>query len=257
MLHSLRLPLSNAAVERSRQPMQAVPPLGKSPMTVKSSYLTEPERKTEIGGDYDVIVLGGGPAGIAAAAAAGKARPEGAAGRALRLSRRHGHGRRRDQFLRSARQCARRHPARWCTASPTICSRASSARRLERAASGVRQDLRAGLRHGGLQDARPTSCMLSAGVEMLFHALAVGVAMESEHPPVKALLIETKSGRRAVLGRSLHRLLGRRRPRRLGRCAASKRATPKATCSIPTMMFRVERRRRGAGRRAPGGRSPS
>jgi hypothetical protein len=43
--------------------------------------------------------------------------------------------------------------------------------------------------------------MLSAGVEILFHALAAGVVMESASR-VQALLVETKSGRRAVIGRS-------------------------------------------------------
>ena len=40
----------------------------------------------------------------------------------------------------------------------------------------------------------------SAGVDILFHALATGVVMDSE-TRVKALLIESKSGRRAILGR--------------------------------------------------------
>ena len=60
--------------------------------------------------------------------------------------------------------------------------------------------------------------MVSAGVNVLFHALAAGVVMESPGR-VKALLIETKSGPARRARARLHRLLGRRRPRRLGRRA--------------------------------------
>jgi flavin-dependent dehydrogenase len=37
-----------------------------------SPPLTEPSRQTPIYGDYEVVVVGGGPAGIAAAIAAGR-----------------------------------------------------------------------------------------------------------------------------------------------------------------------------------------
>jgi hypothetical protein len=37
-------------------------------MTASPSHLIEPERKTSVFGEFDVVVLGGGPAGIAAAA---------------------------------------------------------------------------------------------------------------------------------------------------------------------------------------------
>ena len=43
--------------------------------------------------------------------------------------------------------------------------------------------------------------LLSAGVQLLFHAWGAGVVMD-EPARVKALLVETKSGRRAVLGRA-------------------------------------------------------
>ncbi len=36
-------------------------------MASKTAYLTEPERNVSVLGDYEIVVLGGGPAGIAAA----------------------------------------------------------------------------------------------------------------------------------------------------------------------------------------------
>ena len=169
-------------------------------MTVKSSYLTEPERKTEIGGDYDVIVLGGGPAGIAAAAAAGKH------GRKVLLIERYG-------FLGGMGTAA--GVTNFCGLHANVHGD------IKQVVHGVADDLLSRIeRLGGLNaphlvlgkifaqayDTAAYKCaaddlMQSAGVDILFHALATGVAMESE-TRVRALLIESKSGRRAFLGRA-------------------------------------------------------
>jgi alkyl hydroperoxide reductase subunit AhpF len=42
-------------------------------MTAMTQAITEPSRQTPVMGDYEVVVLGGGPAGIAAAVASARA----------------------------------------------------------------------------------------------------------------------------------------------------------------------------------------
>jgi hypothetical protein len=162
--------------------------------------LTEPSRQTAILGEYEVVVLGGGPAGIAAAVAAARA------GRTTLLVERYG-------FLGGMGTAA--GVTNFCGLHANVHGD------IRQVVHGVAGDLLARIDIlGGLNtphhlfgktvaQAYDTAAykiaaddlMVSAGVNVLFHALAAGVVMESPGR-VKALLLETKSGRRAVLGRA-------------------------------------------------------
>lgn len=160
--------------------------------------LTEPARQTAILGEYDVVVLGGGPAGIAAAVAASRA------GRSTLLIERYG-------FLGGMGTAA--GVTNFCGLHANVHGH------IRQVVHGVADDLLQRIdRLGGLNaphnlfgktvaQAYDTAAykiaaddlLASAGVHVLFHALAVGVIMASGGQ-VHALLIETKSGRRAVVG---------------------------------------------------------
>src|SRR3954467_10854659 len=158
--------------------------------------LTEPARQTPVWGEYDVVVLGGGPAGMAAAVAAATA------GRKTLLVERYG-------FLGGMGTAA--GVTNFCGLHANVHGE------IRQVVHGVADDLLARIDAlGGLNaphnlfgktaaQAYDTAAykiaaddlMLSAGVAVLFHALAAGVMMESPKR-VKALLLETKSGRVAV-----------------------------------------------------------
>jgi len=162
--------------------------------------LTEPARQTEVYGEYDVVVLGGGPAGMAAAVAAARA------GRSTLLVERYG-------FLGGMGTAA--GVTNFCGLHANVHGD------IRRVVHGVASDLLDRIdRLGGLNvphalfgktvaQAYDTAAykiaaddlMASAGVHLLFHALGAGVVMDSPQR-VKALLVETKSGRRAIVGRS-------------------------------------------------------
>jgi glycine/D-amino acid oxidase-like deaminating enzyme len=167
-------------------------------MSAALACVTEPARKTEIDGEYDVVVLGGGPAGIAAAAAAAAQR------RTVLLVERYG-------FLGGMGTAA--GVTNFCGLHANVYGK------IEQVVHGVADDLLARIdRLGGLNAPHPVlgktfaqaydtaaykcaadDLLLSRGVDIRFHAFAAGVAMEAPGR-IKALLIETKSGRRAVLG---------------------------------------------------------
>ena len=162
--------------------------------------LTEPSRQTEVHGEYDVVVLGGGPAGIAAAVAAAQA------GRSTLLVERYG-------FLGGMGTAA--GVTNFCGLHANVHGE------IRQVVHGVAADLLTRIDAlGGLNaphalfgktvaQAYDTPAykiaadqlMQAAGVQLLFHALAAGVVMDAPDR-IGALLVETKSGRRAVLGRA-------------------------------------------------------
>jgi hypothetical protein len=161
--------------------------------------LFEPARQTEVFGEFDVGVLGGGPAGLAAAVSAARG------GARTILVERYG-------FLGGMG-----------TAGGVTNFAGLYARRggqVQQLVHGVVDELLERIdRLGGLNtpqdglqgrirvrsyDVAAYKCaadewLLAAGVQLLFHALAVGAVADG--PRIDALLVETKSGRRAIRAR--------------------------------------------------------
>ena len=164
------------------------------------AILREDARDTPVHGEYEVVVLGGGPAGIAAAAAAART------GRSTVLVERYG-------FLGGAGTAA---------GLSNFCGLHANVRGEHRqVVRGIACEIQDRLqRLSGLSEPHlifgnriqaqaydisaykiaADELLAAAGVKTLFHALGAGVAMDSERR-IAALLFESKSGRRAVRGR--------------------------------------------------------
>jgi glycine/D-amino acid oxidase-like deaminating enzyme len=168
-------------------------------LMLTAPFIHEPARNVPVYGDYEVVVLGGGPTGIAAAASAA------AHGRKTILLERYG-------FLGGAG-----------TASgvTNFCGLfANMHGDIRQVVHGVADELLGRIdRLGGLNaphmifgktkaQAYDTTAYKSAaddlltsrGVDLLFHALGAGVVSEADGA-ISALMVETKSGRQAVRGR--------------------------------------------------------
>src|SRR3990172_10562737 len=162
--------------------------------------IQEPGRATPILGEYEVVVLGGGPAGIAAAAAAART------GRSTILVERYG-------FLGGAGTAA---------GLSTFCGlHANIHGEHKQVIHGLADEILERLeKMGGLNTPHLSlankitalaydisaykiaadELLVSSGVKVLFHAFGVGMAKRSDRA-IDALIVESKSGRAAIRGR--------------------------------------------------------
>src|ERR1700676_4636110 len=164
--------------------------------TLPSKTIEEPARKIPLYGEYEVAILGGGPAGIAAAVAAARA------GRRTLLIERYG-------FLGGMGTAA--GVTNFCGLHANVHGE------MHRVVQGVASDLLGRIDAlGGLNaphlilgkilaQAYDTAAykiaaddlLASHKVDVLFHALGAGVVMHDARR-INALMVETKAGRQAV-----------------------------------------------------------
>jgi hypothetical protein len=202
--------------------------------------ITEPARETPIVAEAEVLVLGGGPAGIAAAAAAART------GARTLLLERYG-------FLGGMGTAAM--VTNFCGLHATINGS------IQQVVRGVADDILARLDRldglkpphevadpaGGIGSAAQAydtaaykmaadDLLLSAGVNIRFHSVAVGVVMDADR--IDAVLVETKSGRGAVRAEMFIDCSGDGDLAHWAGAACEK-GGPDGFLAYPTTMFRI------------------
>lgn len=163
---------------------------------MSNTTIQEPARQTELYGEFDVVVLGGGPSGIAAAATAAKGGAStliiekygffGGMGTAAGVTNFCGlyancYGEHTQVVQGIAAEFLHQIDAIGGLKAPHLILGKINAQAYDTAAFKIAAD----------------ELLISSGVKILFHALAAGVVMKGDQH-IDALLIETKSGRKAV-----------------------------------------------------------
>jgi hypothetical protein len=161
--------------------------------------INEPSRKTPLFGEYEVVVLGGGPAGIAAALAAGRS------GRSTLLIERYG-------FLGGAGTAAGlstfcglhavvhgKHEQVVHGIADDILDRLKAMDGLNKPHLTIRDQILAQAYDISAFKIAADELLAEAKVNVLFHAFGVGAVLEPA-AKIDAVLVETKSGRFAVRG---------------------------------------------------------
>ncbi len=169
-------------------------------MSENQSTITEPGRETPLWGSYEVVVLGGGPAGIAAAAAAGRS------GRSTLLVERHGYlwgngtAAGVSNFGGLHANVHGDHRVVVHGVGADLLNRIEALDGLKPAHLSLQGKIMSQAFDISAYKIAAEQIMADAGVEMIYLAFGAGVVMRTE-TMIQALLVETKSGRFAIEGK--------------------------------------------------------